>query len=78
MHTDRTLKIVISLSKDVIEDPSILESISPDNDESISMVKSDDGYKIVLERVKISSIYSLTTELLQSIEISKKIWKKKM
>lgn len=78
MHTDRTLKIVIRLSKDVIEDPSILESISPDNDESISMVKSDDGYKIVLERVKISSIYSLTTELLQSIEISKKIWKKKM
>lgn len=67
------IDIIIQIKRNYLESSDALKAIEPDNDDQITVTYNDDCYEISLNNVKISSISSLTMDILESIEFSKKI-----
>ncbi len=72
------IEIEINLTKRTVESPEIIQSIEPDNDENIEVEYLEGSYIIKIKRVKLGSVSSLCLDILQSVELSKKLWEERI
>ncbi len=66
--------INIFIQRDYIPNPSVLWAITPDNNEDIKIFNNKDGYTIELKNIKLNSISSLVLDILNAIDLAKKVW----
>ncbi len=73
-----SVEITIRIADSYVPDDGVINSVLPDNNSDIEYEKENGIHLLRIKNVRLSSISSLTMDLLESIEISKKMWEEKL